>query len=254
MVFEKYVQDFKNNKEMALSSTIAFKFQINKFEHEIKYHDLNTKLFPFLGEISDKINDLLEEVNQYYTSMHVIHIVFEKRIHHKQILKRYLYIQDFYLQTNKGMRAFALSKELKRFKRNIHQQLFYLKQPIIKKCNRQLFHYVEKISASLIQVLNILSKSIRELKKADISKLKTLEREYDLEKMFIQNFIQYLISIRENVILIYPSNLESSHFTPYIIQYSVKDKLKEVFNRFSEKFYNSKNRNVFKSLFFNPEI
>ena len=48
---------------MALSRTIAFKNQINKLEYEIKYHDLNTKIFPFLGEISDKINDLLDEVN-----------------------------------------------------------------------------------------------------------------------------------------------------------------------------------------------
>lgn len=113
---------------------------------------------------------------------------------------------------------------------------------------------MEKISASLIQVLNILNKTVREFKKVDITDLKVVEREYELEKMFIQNFIQYLFCIRENVILIYPSNLESSHFTPYILQYSVKDKLKDVFNSFSEKFYKIKNRNNFKSLFFNPEI
>jgi len=78
--------------------------------------------------------------------------------------------------------------------------------------------------------------------------------EYLHERRFITAFKRYLNCIRENVLFIYPSDLNPDFFPPIIIQYAADEKLNDIFEKYCSTYFSYQLMSAYKQLFFIPEI
>ena len=77
-----------------------------------------------------------------------------------------------------------------------------------------------------------------------------------MEKVFIIQFLRYIISIREDVLIIYPAyiKVDNGNFPPIIMPYDSKENLGDIHDRFSTMYFNPILMVPLRGTFLNPKM
>ena len=124
----------------------------------------------------------------------------------------------------------------------------------MKKCDSQLYSYIQTAIQNLIGIQNNLINFKKTYKHEKT--IESAKEEYELEKIFILQFLLYIISMREDVLIIYPKyiKVDKGNFPPIIMKYSKTETLGDIHDRYSQIFFNPTIMSSFRGTFLNPSM
>ena len=157
-------------------------------------------------------------------------------------------IQNQYMFKKVAWSILVRKEIFKQYKKEVEKQISYLESERFQQISYQdikiLIKYIYNSFQNILKNILAIEKETRE-----VHNIEQVQHEQMLERQFIKNFRRLLICLKENVLFIFPKQIETEGYPNYIVPYLKTDTCEDVFFKYQSKFFNRRLCGPFKPLF-----